>query len=165
PDGSSSQPFMTPDGNLLVFQSSATNLVPGDTNGATDIFLLDRTTNTIERISQGLNGAEADGDSLVPTISDNGRFVAFSSFATNLVDVVDGNNLRDMFLYDRLTGQTARLNLDPQGNPPADGGAAFFGMISGDGRFIAFHSESENLVADDTNGVIDGFVARNPFLP
>ncbi|MGE0487598.1 MAG: TolB family protein [Vulcanimicrobiota bacterium] len=165
PDGSSNQPFMTPDGNLLVFQSNATNLVAGDTNGATDIFLLDRTANTIERITQGLNGAETDGNSVVPTISDDGRFVAFSSFATNLVDLVDTNNLRDMFIYDRLTGQTARLNLDPQGNPPADGGAAFFGMISGDGRFIVFHSESENLVADDTNGVIDGFVARNPFLP
>ena len=148
-------PAISADGRFVAFVSFATNLVPGDTNDATDVFVRDRQTGTTRRVSLGPGGVQGNGGSAGPAISANGRFVAFFSAATNLVPG-DTNGTADVFVRDRQTGTTRRVSLGP-GGVQGDGdsvGAA----ISADGRFVAFESDATNLVPGDTNGAPDVFV-------
>jgi uncharacterized repeat protein (TIGR01451 family) len=125
---------MTPDGRFVVFASVASNLVPGDTNGVGDVFVRDRRTGVTERVSVGRKGVEGDGDSnflgisTAPAISDDGRYVAFKSDASNLVKG-DRNELTDVFVRDRAAGVTERISGDGGGDDPG---------ISPDGNFVAF---------------------------
>src|SRR5947207_196032 len=138
----SSTASVSADGRYVAFQSQATDLVPGDTNGAMDIFVRDRTTRTTARVSLSSAGAQADNGSYEPAISADGRFVAFESDARNLVPG-DTNNSRDIFIRDRMSGTTERVSLSSTG---AEGdGTGFFptGLrpaISANGRFVAFES-------------------------
>ena len=148
-------PAVSADGRFVAFYSTATNLVSGDTNGLSDIFVHDRQTGTTERVSVASNGSQADSASYAPAISADGRFVAFYSAATNLVSG-DSNGKADVFVHDRQTGTTERVSV-------ATGGAEATGVslvpaISADGRFVAFHSDATNLVSGDTNGAYDVFV-------
>jgi Tol biopolymer transport system component len=154
-DGSSFNPWISGNGRYVVFQSDATNLVAGDTNGKVDVFVHDRKQGTTARVSLGPAGAEADADCLGATISTNGRFVAFESAATNLV-ADDTNGASDVFLRDLLKGVTVRVSVDAAG-AQGDGGSAA-AMISGGGRYVAFSSVATNLVPDDLGGVADIFV-------
>ena len=118
-NAASLEPSISDDGRYITFQSSATNLVSGDTNGTGDIFIRDRQTNTTARMSVGANGAQGTGSSSDPAISGDGRYVAsletsisgdgrsvaFDSLASNLV-TGDTNAVRDVFLRDRSTGST-----------------------------------------------------------
>ncbi|CAN5754431.1 PD40 domain-containing protein [soil metagenome] len=149
----SSQPALSASGRFVAFVSLATNLVPGDANGVEDIFVHDRRTGTTRRVSVGAAG-QADGPSTGPSISAGGRFVAFSSDATNLV-ANDTNGVADVFVHDRRTGKTRRVSVGAAGQ--ADGSSAG-AAISGDGRFVAFASLASDLVADDTNDERDIFV-------
>ncbi len=146
------------DGSRVAFMSLSENLVPGDTNGTWDIFVHDRASGLTVRASVGVNGAQGDGGSQHPSISANGRFVAFVSSATNLV-TGDTNGKTDVFVRD-LTGlTTARVHVDSngiQGDQNADGIAA--PAVSADGRYVAFGSQATNLVFGDTNGRYDVFV-------
>jgi Tol biopolymer transport system component len=150
------------DGRFVVFGSAATNLVLGDTNGATDVFVRDRQAGTTTRVSLGPGGVQADSDSgHLPwsvAISANGRFVAFSSYARNLVSGGDTNQSSDIFVRDRQAGTTTRVSVG-QGGVQANL-HSFSPSISADGRFVAFYSEASNLVGvgRDTNGVSDVFV-------
>ncbi|WP_432892680.1 hypothetical protein ACQPYH_17940 [Kribbella sp. CA-245084] len=133
-NGESREGSISADGRYVVFNSCATNLVPGDTNGGGDIFLRDLRTGRTTRVSVGLNG-QADLDSWEPEISADGRHVAFTSSATNLV-VGDTNNTQDVFVRDLVTRRTERVSvtadgqqLDVYSSSPA---------ISGDGRRVAF---------------------------
>jgi hypothetical protein len=110
---------------------------------------------TITRVSVSSAGAQADGSSSFPSISADGRYVAFNSYATNLVPD-DTNGARDVFVHDRATGATERVSVGP-GGVEGDGDSVYT-AISGDGRFVAFASDAENLVAGDDNGVRDVFV-------
>ncbi len=106
-------PALSADGRYVAFTSHATNLVPGDTNGATDIFVHDRWTRKTERVSVASDGAQANGSSSDrerPAISANGRYVAFTSYASNLVPS-DTNGQGDVFVHDRRTGKTERVSL------------------------------------------------------
>jgi uncharacterized repeat protein (TIGR01451 family) len=154
-DKSSDLPALSADGRYVVFQSDATNLVAGDTNNAGDIFLHDRQTSTIARISIASDGTQANGDSYQPAIAGDGRYVVFTSRATNLV-ADDTNEAPDIFLYDLQEGETRRLSLSSSG-VQADGSATW-PVISTDGRYVAFQSYAANLVPDDDNGVSDIFV-------
>ena len=155
------QPAISGDGHVVAFVSAATNLVPGDTNGQADVFVHDRPSGTTERVSVNSDGAEGDGSSERPTLSADGRYVAFSSSATNLVPG-DTNGQSDVFVHDRQTRLTERVSVDSagiQGNAasvvgPNDHGAP----LSADGRFVAFTSAATNLVPGDTNGQSDVFV-------
>ncbi len=154
-NGFSARSAISADGRFVAFQASATNLVPNDSNGQTDIFVRDRHAGTTERITINNEGAEADGGSFGASISDDGRFVAFASSATNLVDG-DTNDTTDVFIRDRLTGTTERVSVNDggvQGN-----GDSSVPSITPDGRFVSFQSTANNLVGDDTNGVKDVFV-------
>ena len=146
---------LSADGRLVVFASDASNLAPGDTNGVGDVFLRDRSTGTTERLSVSSSGAQANGESLYPAITPDGRFVSFTSLASNLV-AGDTNNAGDIFVRDRLAGTTERVSLATGGS---EGNAiSASSHISNDGRFVAFQSFASNLVPGDTNGVNDVFI-------
>lgn len=143
------------DGRFVTFMSHATNLVVGDSNGAPDIFVHDRLTGVTERASVTSAGGQANGSSTSPKISADGRFIAFSSGATNLVDD-DTNGVTDVFVRDRLAGITERASVATGGTQA--NAAAAVPMIDGDGRFVAFWSFASNLVVGDTNALVDIFV-------
>ena len=155
-NGHSSHPSISADGRYVAFASEATNLVEGDTNGFTDIFVHDRVAGTTQRVNVATGGAQAVGaHSFYPSISPEGRFVAFVSDAANLVPN-DTNNSWDIFVHDRQTQTTSRASV-AGGGAQADAGSAR-PSISADGRYVAFESGAANLVPDDTNGVVDVFV-------
>jgi len=154
-NGESDAPSINGAGRFAAFESLATNLVSGDTNGVRDIFVKDRQTGSTTRVSVGAGGAQSNGDSSQPFISGNGRFVAFVSSASNLV-VGDTNAQPDIFVHDRQTGATTRVSVGPGGiqassfsNGPS---------LSSEGRLVAFTSRASNLVAGDTNNASDAFV-------
>jgi Tol biopolymer transport system component len=154
--GDSTQPVISADGRYVAFASEATNLVPGDTNGFTDIFVHDRVEGTNQRVNIATGGAQAvGGHSFYPSITADGRYVAFVSDATNLVSK-DTNNSWDIFVHDRQTGTTSRASV-ASGGAQADAGSAR-PSISADGRYIAFESGAMNLVPDDSNDVVDVFL-------
>src|SRR5204862_2107304 len=101
---------LSADGRFVAFQSDATNLVAGDTNGATDVFVYDRQTGMTERVSVASDGTQANNASSYPVLSADGRFVAFDSAATNLV-AGDTNGATDVFVHDRQTGATERASV------------------------------------------------------
>ena len=143
------------DGRFVSFQSAASNLVAGDTNGKADAFVHDRQTGQTTRVSVTSDGAQGDDSSDVTYISGNGRFVAFSSKASNLV-AGDTNGEPDIFVHDRQTGQTERVSVASDGTQAND--ISYDLWLSGDGRFVAFESVASNLVAGDTNETGDIFV-------
>lgn len=151
-------PVLSADGQLVAFYGLASNLVSGDTNGAEDVFLRDRRSGQTARISVASDGAQGNSNSWRPSLSADGRFVAFQSESTNLVsgDVFgDTNNTIDVFVRDRVTGQTTRASVAGNG---LQGNGASQGGISADGRYVTFVSSASDLVGDDTNGVEDVFV-------
>ncbi|MDQ2973364.1 MAG: hypothetical protein M3Q79_02695, partial [bacterium] len=153
--GGSYYPSFSADGRYVVFQSTATNLVAGDTNALDDVFLKDTQTGTTTRISTDSLGAQATGgNSFRPDISSDGRYVVFYSTASNLV-AGDTNTFRDVFIKDTQTGITTRLSTDSSG--AQSDGQSYFPKISADGRYVAFESGATNLVAGDTNGRYDVF--------
>jgi len=151
--------MISPDGRYVLFDSLATNLVPGDTNGFADIFLRDRQLGTTELVSLSSTGAQGNGDShWSASMSPDARFVVFESSASNLVPN-DNNGVADLFVRDRRLGTTQRLSVSTAG-AEADHftEGTFIPPITPDGRFVAFHSTATNLVPGDTNGTVDVFV-------
>jgi len=159
-NGVSDFPAVSANGRFVAFQSDATNLVSGDGNLKSDVFVRDRDLGTTRRVSISTAGAEGDNGSNRPSISANGRYVVFSADAANLVGS-DTNNVQDVFVRDRNAGTTRRLSLRAAGGQ-ADGGS-FDPEISGDGRFVVFESAATDLVAGDTNDFTDIFI-RGPLL-
>jgi len=157
--GDSIDAAISTNGVFVAFSSRSTDLVAGDTNGHSDIFVRDRAAGTTERVSVDSNEAEATGGhSLYPSISADGRFVAFSSKATNLVSG-DTNAGSDVFVRDRMLGTTERVSVDSneaQAGPGGDAGEN--SAISADGRFVAFESYAEGLTPGDVAGNQDIFV-------
>ena len=153
---------LSADGRYAAFDSRANNLVPGDTNKARDVFVHDRQARTVQRVSVSSLGVEGNGNSGFAggggscqrlAISADGRFVAFESAASNLV-AGDTNNNADVFVHDRLTGQTERVSLDSAGAQLTGGSSS--PAISADGRFVAFETGSA-AVPEDT-GASDIYV-------
>lgn len=146
------------DGRYVLFRSNATNLVSGDTNAAYDLFVRDTTGATTKRVSLTNSGAQANGASNMGSISADGRYVAFSSVATNLV-TGDTNLAEDVFVRDRTSNTTARVSVNSTGaQTPAGELGSRSPSISDDGRYVAFTSYATNLVSGDTNAVADIFV-------
>jgi Tol biopolymer transport system component len=145
------------DGRFVAFSSNATNLVDNDTNKAvTDVFVHDRVTGQTSLISRHTNGTQGNGNSLGASISADGRFVAYHSQATNLIEI-DTNGRVDIFLHDRQTGQTSLISRHTDGTQGNDG-SSFNPSISADGRFVAFSSQAQNLIDNDTNNRDDIFI-------
>jgi Tol biopolymer transport system component len=142
------------DGRYVVFSSDADNLVAGDTNLCRDVFVHDRTTGITTRISVDSSGAEGNYESSIPSISADGRIVAYWSIADNLV-AGDTNGYPDIFVYDFNGGTTDRVSVDSSG---AEGNwSSWSPAIAADGGSVAFLSDASNLVAGDTNGHTDVF--------
>ncbi len=210
-DNASFSPSISANGRFVVFSSLADNLVIADTNATSDVFLFDRNTNQVTRVSVDSAGHQANGtsgfsappsasrdarvtafatqatnldntplggvfvrDRLLhstarvsvssaglasvgnwPSLSANARFVAFDSYASDLVEE-DTNRTSDVFVHDRQTGATVCITRAPDGQP--GNGPSFSPSTSATGRFVAFGSNATNLVPADTNGVTDGFV-------
>lgn len=154
--GDNDEPALAQNGRLVVFSSTAAYLVAGDNNGSSDIFLRDMLTQATTRLSIGVGGAEADSDSEGPVISEDGRYVAFLSWASNLVAGIDDGH-RHVYLLDRATGQISLQDRNSDGTP-ASYNATPPMAISPNGRYLAFASFSSDLVDDDTNGRQDIFV-------
>jgi len=155
PFGGSAAEAISAGGRYVLFRSDAPNLVAGDTNGAQDIFIRDRKTHRTTRVSIASGGRQANGSSDFAVLSSNGRYVAFSSNASNLVPG-DTNHAPDVFVRDRAKGTTQRISVSSrarQGNRESEQSA-----ISADGRYVAFESGSSNLVPGDTNATTDVFV-------
>jgi Tol biopolymer transport system component len=154
-NGSSTTPSISADGRFIAFQSDASNLVGGDTNGHTDIFIRDRKLGKTRRVSVSSADIEGNADSTYPSISADGRFVAFQSSASNLIGT-DTNAHADIFVRDRRTGTTRRVSVSSAG---VEGNAdSHLASISASGRFVAFDSGASNLVGGDLNAVSDVFV-------
>jgi Tol biopolymer transport system component len=152
-NGPSFYPSISANGQLIAFQSEATNLVPDDTNGQADIFVYDLNQ---KRIVERLCGdTQANGFSVTPAISGDGNVVAFASNATNLHP--DDNNRRiDVFVCDRRTGMVEIASINDAG--VLGNGDSILPAINENGTVVAFKSLANNLVADDRNGVVDVFV-------
>ncbi|MBK7642824.1 MAG: PD40 domain-containing protein [Planctomycetes bacterium] len=143
------------DGNVVAFESVANNLVPGDTNGAREVFVHDRTTGATERVAVDASGIQGNGSSFYPSLSADGRFVAFTSNATNLVPG-DTNGKWDTFVRDRWTGATELVSVSSVGLQGSDDSSK--AELSADGRFVVFESLAPDLVAGDSNLAEDVFL-------
>lgn len=141
----------------IAFVSQATNLVSNDGNGADDVFVYDVVTGRVERVSVTSGGAESNGDSSSPSISRDGRYVAFVSEATNLTSD-DANALPDVFVHDRSTRQTTRISIRSDGTEVVSGSFQDPSILSR--RYAVYSSTSEELVTGDSNGSADSFLRR-----
>jgi tricorn protease-like protein len=142
-------------GRFVAFDSLASNLAAGDTNGTDDVLVHDLKTGRTERVSLSSDGEEAHRGANGPSISANGRFVTFDSYAKDLVGG-DTNRSGDVFVNDRRTGETTRVSVSSAGEQAK--GGSFVDSISANGRFVPFVSSASNLVAGDTNRRFDIFV-------
>lgn len=156
-NGNSNTPAISSDGRYVAFSSEASNLVLGDTNAFSDIFVVDTLTGAITRDSVSSAGAQANGSNFKPALSADGRYLVWESTATNLVtspQVTPG--APQIYRRDRTTGVTVLVS---QSNGGAPGNAASLqAAISGNGQYVAFASDATNLVTGDTNGVRDVFL-------
>lgn len=143
------------DGDIVAFESSASNLVAGDTNGKKDIFIHNLKSGVTQRVSVSTQGIECNVECIRPSLSSDGASIAFASEANNLVPG-DTNNAKDVFVRDINAAITTRVSVSSAGTQ--SNAYSDFPDMSGDGRFIAFQSYANNLVVDDTNGRDDVFV-------
>lgn len=137
-------PSISADGRFITYDSNASSLVPGDTNGTTDVFLLDRQTNTTTRVSVAGDGSEANASSDDPSISADGRFLTYSSHASNLVSG-DTNGTGDVFVLDRQTGTTTRVSVPIDASD--EGG--FQPEISANGQFVSYSRSLQGVFVFD----------------
>lgn len=158
-NATSYQPAISADGRYVAFSSTADNLVFGDDNAAADVFLADLATGAIRRVSVSSRGGQGNGPSSNPSISGDGRFISFTSAASNLVPR-DRNGVSDVFVHDMRTGSTRRVSVSSAGreqNAAASPPFTQVSSLSGDGSYIVFDSDATNLVPRDRNGHTDVF--------
>jgi len=148
-NGNSRLPAMSEDGQFIAFQSQATNLVSGDTNEVTDIFLWDTVKGITTRLSVNSEGVEANDTSQRSSISRNGQYVAFYSIASNLV-TNDENGFNDVYLHNIQTNETELISINAAGTLAGNRGSVN-PSVSADGRFVVFHGIATDLVSDDGN--------------
>ncbi|MBF0156389.1 MAG: putative Ig domain-containing protein [Magnetococcales bacterium] len=146
---------MTADGRYVAFSGVAGDLVPGDTNGVSDVFLRDTLTGAITLISRSASGTLGNAHSYSPVLSSDGRYVAFTSDASNFAPG-DANGVSDIFLKDTLTGSLTLVSGSASGT--VGDYQSIRPLISTDGRYVSFASSASNLVSGDTNGVSDVFL-------
>jgi Tol biopolymer transport system component len=150
------------DGRFVLFESCASNLVSGDTNGGWDLFLRDRVQHTTVRVSLGDNGQQSAGNGGYPLagtdVSDDWRYIVFSTKDSGLVGG-DGNGAEDVFRFDRQTGKSTLVSVSTIGG--TGNGYSLAPAMTSDGRYIAFISGASNLVAGDSNGAGDTIFVRD----
>ncbi|MFF3006285.1 hypothetical protein ACFVTF_26155 [Kitasatospora sp. NPDC057940] len=145
PDGASAALGLSADGRYALFSSDATNLVPGDTNGATDVFVRDLCTGRTQRVSVGADGAQLDAPTTQASISGDGRFVTFTTKATNVLPGHKANSGGEVYLRDLRDGVTELITAGDPAATDQDGRKSRDGVVSWDGRFVAFSSSRTDL--------------------
>ncbi len=150
-----SGPALSTDGRYIAFESSATNLVSGDTNGYSDIFVKNLRTGIVRRVSVNSSGTQGNDDLYGVSISGDGRYISFLSHSNNLV-AGDTNGMKDIFLHDVQTETTIRVSVASDGTQ--SNGQSLSCSISADGNYVAFEFAASNLVNADLNGKIDIFI-------
>ena len=166
--GASSQPSISSNGSIVAFQSVAPNLVSGDTNGALDVFTWTSRGGVVRRVSVSSGGDQGNGASALPSITGDGRQVAFASSASNLVpgDTNGSTSLSarqggfDIFVHNLSSGRTTRISVGP--GPVEADGSSLAPAADSDGAVVAFESSATNLVTGDTNQLRDVFVRIRP---
>ena len=149
-------PGISANGRYVIFDSPASNITPGDTNGYYDVFLTDMLLHKTIRISLGVNGQQPDAEAYSwGAIAGDGIRIAFASVASTLVPD-DTNNVSDIFVRDMTSGELRRISVANDGTEA--NGASDHPIISLDGNYLAFASAASNLVPGDTNNVNDIFV-------
>lgn len=146
---------MANDGSALAFYSSASNIVEGDANGKSDVFVRDNATGEISVVSRATDGTQGNEGSYHASLSADGRLVAFESYATNLI-VSPPNTTADIFVRDRGANTTTMITRGIGGVPA--NASSWSPQLSADGRYVVFVSAASNLVPDDTNNVEDAFL-------
>jgi Tol biopolymer transport system component len=155
-DGQTGMPLISGDGRFVAFTSEASNLVGDDANGFSDVFLYDVDAGTTSLVSAGRTGASARGWSTGPSISADGRYVAFSSSAWDIHPTLNTFG-GQVFVRDRVTNDVSVVSVDQWGTPGSYG-ASFGASISADGSFVAFASAASTLDPNDRNEEVDVFV-------
>lgn len=155
-NGETGMPQISGDGRFVTYESDASNLAAGDANGSRDVFLYDVTAGTTTLVSVGRTGASARGWSNQPSISADGRYIAFASSAWDIHPTLNTFG-GQVFVRDRVRNSVSVVSVDDWGTPGSYG-ASFGPSISADGDFVAFASVSSTLVPDDRNGEVDVFV-------
>jgi Tol biopolymer transport system component len=159
PDSDSSQPVVSANGRYVAFTSAADDLIAGDDNGTSDVFVFDLVTGSLTRVSVTSGGSQARGASYNPSISADGHLVSFTSGARNLVKGLR-KRFPNVFVHDLYTGQTRLVSVSSRGreqNASVAPPFTQFSELSGDGRYVVFDSDASNLVRGDTNGHTDVF--------
>jgi Tol biopolymer transport system component len=149
-NGTSSGASASDDGRFVVFTSTASNLVSDDTNEVSDVFVKDMVANTMTRVSVSSVGTEGNGPSENASISADGRYIAFSSRASNLVST-DDNGVADIFVHDRVERTTTRVSVSSAPQTYQANGASGWPQISADGQTVVFTSSATNLAPSSTN--------------
>ncbi len=157
----SERPSLSGDGQIVAFESGASNLVVGDGNRNDDIFVRDRGAAATRRVSIPSMGVEGVGSSRFASVSANGRYVAFHSSDSNFVGG-DTNWYTDVYVHDLVAGATSRYSTGTQGQEPNE--RSQYASINSDGSLVAFQSGAWNLVCDDENASVDVFVVPNETL-
>ncbi|HST82752.1 MAG TPA: hypothetical protein VLL08_13545 [Kineosporiaceae bacterium] len=155
--GSVSEPAISANGRYVAFTSTSPDLVPDDTNAQSDVFVRDLRRGTTRRVSVGAGNAQATGFSATPSLSADGRYVAFTSWAADLVPG-DTNEVGDVFVRDLRRGTTIRVSVASDGTQADNVRYSYEPQISASGRYVVFTSFATNLVPDDTNFGSDIFV-------
>lgn len=160
-NAASRSPTISSNGQFVVFESAASDLVPNDTNNASDVFLRDLVAGTTTFVSVGTNGVSPGNlESGAPTITPDGRYVLFASRASDLA-ASDNNNAVDLFVRDVVAGTTTLVTRDAANTSSFAGKSVIWDgnrQISDDGHWVSFHSSVANLVAGDTNARLDVFL-------
>jgi Tol biopolymer transport system component len=162
-NGDSFLPALNNDGTIVAFKSLASNLVSDDHNGAADVFVHDCVTGETERVSVGVRG-EGNDNSFPPTISGDGRMVAFGSFASNLLSGISTGGNAQVYVHNRITGTTQLASMNLSGVAANGSAPDIPPSISRNGRWVAFASLATDLVLGDTNGAMDVFINASPMI-
>jgi Tol biopolymer transport system component len=157
-DAGSTDGSLSADGRYVIFNSSAANLVAGDTNLVADVFVHDRVSGETVRVSVASDGSEPNGRSGGSAVSADGRYVAFQSTASNLVPNDTNGSVDDVFVHDRATGETRLVNVSDAGMQATGSLNSLLSDMSADGRYVVFASAAGNLVPGDTNNATDIFI-------
>ena len=159
-NGASHSPTISANGQFVVFESAASNLVTNDNNNAADVFVRDLVAGTTTLVSVNIGGtAPGNSESTAPTLTPDGRYVLFTSRASTLANG-DSNNALDLFVRDLVLGTTKLVTRNYQNTASFAGTYVIWDgnrQISDDGRWVAFHSAAANLVPSDTNAKSDVF--------
>lgn len=155
-NGSSRISGLSTDGQRVLITSEASNLSADDGNSVSDVFVYDRRSRAPHLVSRGLDGVAANGRSIARDLSSDGRYVVFSSVASDLT-LDDENDAWDVFLTDLSTGSTRRISMGP-GDQQRNVVSGNHAHVSADGRFVSFHSQSDALLPGDANGAFDIFL-------